>query len=609
MKYDRRIIFLPLVILAVLSRNIPLYGNDTLSFNFDRGLEFYRWGGGANINILSGGSNFRGVENFYLMLRQPPGFPDQWKLSHKFNAYWTNDSFTSRNLNGSLNTEYFSDQAVEEPPPVILNKYYPDRPEIYSGLGGLITGLDNRTIRGNLQMGMTIPDYFGLKLDPMIGIFGERISQNTAVGPAIGFSILGQDLDISGYETDVETKAMGQFLTGRTNRELTADMRAFKTFSDKSSNLFSAGFRDYQREFPTLSGFIDRRKETEYRLGNIIKYNIYEPVSLKMDIYFARRTVKPTKFDESNSLKEISTGIETGIETDWHDSRLSLMLSADGQDQSYPQRRVKGAQYALKLQGCIPIGEDSLRFNGMLSRYSFNVKPEDYNTRDEQRHSYQITHYHDFNEGLTLQTTLRADLYHLVYLKEERSANNNWERFILFSPNIRYIAPGITNSAVFRVSADYIDYDFTEAAPPSRVFRKFSSQDSLNIRIINNLYLDIHYLLLLEDRGILDWGAFLQQVSDEYVTHDGRVLFRIKRRRLTYAAGLGFYFRRGYHSYGGETLQLGEKIESVGPEIEIQGTGFYNTQISLTVSIRNITESEKTPYTQTLINFALLKNL
>ena len=593
--------------------NSSVFGNgkDSLVISFNRGLDFYKWGGKASIEFFQLGSTFSAGEDFYIMLRQPPGFPNQWKLSQKLNASWTRQATSNMNLTGSLNTEVFSDQAVKQPLPAICNNYYPDNSQLPLGYSGLTTGLDNRTIRGNARLGIELPKILQFDFRPALGFFGERISQSTAVGPTASLEMSSDDFNVSGFDTDFDARAVGQFLTGRTNRELTASIRAYKIYSSKSSDVFTAGFRNYQREFPSASGQIDRRTETEYRFGNLIKYHLSGPWSLKLDLNLSKRLVNPSTLGQTHNLKELSTRALTGIEADLGGNRLSLAFSAAGQDQTYPQRRVKGAQYGLQMEHTFFWRNDSLKVNGMLSRFSYDISPEVYSidTRDEQRHSYQLFHFHDFGEGLELKTQFRVDLYHLVYLKEQRSADNNWERFILFSPEVRYRSENISNCAVFRVSADYIDYDFAGSSPPSRVFRKYSANDSIYIKISGDWGLNLHYLLLLEDQGILDWGAFIQEVSDKYYTHDGRMMAVLRRGELEYAAGVGFYLRRGYHSYGGEELTLGEKIKSIGPELSINGTGFFNTRISLNASYRNIYVMGKTRYSQTLINLTLLTPL
>jgi hypothetical protein len=208
---------------------------------------------------------------------------------------------------------------------------------------------------------------------------------------------------------------------------------------------------------------------------------------------------------------------------------------------------------------------------------------------------------------LELETQIRADLRHLVYLKAERSADNNWERFFLFSPSVRYISEAWSQQARFRVSADYIDYDFEGYAPPSKVFRKFSAEDSLFIGLSQQWSLKVQYLFILEDQGQLDWSAFVQELSDRYRTNDASGMFSYKAGALDYGFGWAVYHRRGIHYGGSSSLPPEDTVMSSGPIISLSGKGIWEMQIEFSASFRRITETLKKPYTQTMVDLALIK--
>lgn len=611
MSMKRLLIYLSLTVSLSGALNGAESGADNLSFSFQRGLDYYRWGSAASDMLSVAGQSFRGQSDVFVMLRQPPGFPNQWKTSINLNALWSKPMGRGNILTGSVGSEFFSDQQVSQSPPFYLNQLFPHNSSLNPAGGGLTTGLNNRILRQSAGIGIELQEFYGLNLLPQAGIYGEKIMGISAVGPTGNIAIEGSESDWGGFQTSIAASANGQFLHHRTHREITTNFRAWKEYSPASSNLFTADYRNYVREFPLSADITDRRYEEEYRFGDNLKYNIFELFELNLNLNLARRRVEPTSFDATNRLDELSTGLSAGISGRLDEHLFSLAFTADGQNQSYPFRTVKGRQYGLSAEANFSLKQDSLKFSGMLSRYKYDISPEEYSidTRDEIRHSYKMIHYHPFGEGLEIETQLRTDFYHLVYLKASRSADNNWERFFLFSPEIRYESKTWSQRARFRVSADYIDYDFEASAPPSRVFRKFSAEDSLYINIAQDWGLKIQYLLLLEDGGILDWDAFIQELSDKYHTNDGSLMFFRRLGSMNCGIGWAYYHRKAYHTDSAGELSLGERVESLGPITSVYGNAPYGFQVEFTASYRRIRQTFKAPYSQTMIDLTLFKSL
>ena len=598
-------IFLPQIASA------QILESETIDLSFQRGLDYYRWGTSVSKLFRINGENFNGSGDFYTMLRQPPGFPNQWKTSFNLNASWYKNLNRNTALQGNAGAEYFYDHQVSQSRPFLLNQLYPSSIDYAPTIGGLTTGLDNRIIRQSAGIGIALEDVLGLKVIPQAGVFGESFMEVNAVGPTGNLTVEAGEMMLGGFKTDFQASAGGQFLHQRTHRDISASFSASRRYSPESFNLFTADYNSYVREFPLSSNVSDRRFEEEYRIGNTLLYSVYSSFDLELDLNFARRHVEPTTFGEINKLDELSTGLKAGIAGELGKHHLQFSFTADGQNQNYPFRTVEGRQFGLFAQDDFCFRGDSLKLSGMLSRYKYDISPEAFSidTRDEIRHSYQIVYFHTFGEGLELQAQLRADLYHLVYMKSMRSADNNWERFFLFSPEVNYYSDSWSQRAKFRVSADYIDYDFEESAPPSRVFRKFSAEDSLYINLFAEWGLKVQYLLLLEDGGALDWDAFIQELSDEYHTNDGSAMLMWRGRKLIYGFGWSYYCRQAYHSDAEGKMNPGERIEMYGPLISVKGIGPWGLEIEMSTSYRNISESGKESYSQTMVDLALFKAL
>lgn len=600
------ILLLPIIVLAENS-------SEELGFKFQRGVDYYRWDAFGGKSTVIGGENFYGYGRYYTILRQPPGYPDQWKNSLNFDALWNKPLTPDYRLLGLLNSEFFNDQQVRQPLPFYQNSPLPENPLFDpEPSGALTTGMNSRIIRQSVKAGLDMPKFFDMKIVPSAGIYGEEIQTVTSAGPAAGITVEGDSMTFGGLLSSLSAAANGQFMENRSNREISANFSAGKEYSEAASNYLSTQYRSYSREFPlTQTSAIDRRREESYGFSDNLNYRIAEPLMFSVGFNFAHRMVEPSRLDNSNRLRELSTGISAALTGRYLRHTAQLKFSSDGQNQHYPTRDIKGRQYRLDMEITSVIGEERFKLAGMLSRFKYDVLPELYSldTRDELRHSYILTHLHAFGEGLELETQLRTDLYHLVYLKSARSADNNWERFFLFSPEIRYYSEEWSQKARFRVSADYIDYDFADVSPPSRVFRKFSAEDSLYIAFTRNWGMKTQYLLLLEDQGELNWGAFIQELSDKYNTSDLSVMLVRKVSRLEYGFGWTYYRRKAFHSYFGAELNPGETVESSGPAVSVFGRGPWKSQVELTAGYRRIFETGRSSYSQTLIDFTLIKTL
>lgn len=624
MRYNADKIMRWLLIILLMTLYVPLtFGEDIVTgeavqLSFNRGLDFFKWGTVSAKNYSFRGEKFRSTGDFSIMLRQPPGFPNQWKTSVDFQALWTKPLAEKIQLQGDVNTYYFQDRQVSRRPFFMLNDLYPSTPLLSLNTPEITTGRDNKTFRQSVNLGLEIESFAGINFEPTAGIYGERVMESSAVGPSGKIDMDWYDKEIGGYSTVLNASSGGQFMEGRTHHEINADLSAAKTYSEGADNIFTAHYRNYLREFPNYNSLADRRKENEYRFGDILKYRIYDriPTDLKIDISLSRRKVEPNISITSNHLEELSTSLNTVLEGTYKEHKFDFGFSSEGQNQTYGEsqsviqaRKVNGRQYGLTAGVDFELAADSLRFDGKLSRFKYDVAPEIYSidTRDELRHSYTMNHYHPLGGGLSISTLLRTDLYHLVYLKSARSGDNYWERYFLLSPTVRYSSTSWSQSARFKVSADYFDYDFQESAASNRVYRKYSAEDSLSIKLMRNLSLEIQYLFLLEDQGILDWGAFIQELSDEFHTQDGSVNFVWENVSTIYRIGWGYYRRKAFHVDSEGNLAPGEVVVSSGPLAGIRGEAPFNFQIELAGSYKWVTMTSQKSYPFSTIDLIIYK--
>ncbi len=160
--------------------------------------------------------------------------------------------------------------------------------------------------------------------------------------------------------------------------------------------------------------------------------------------------------------------------------------------------------------------KDSLYSYLSISKYKYDTPDtNNFDDRDELRINSRIVGIHRFSPVLTGELQASVNLYHLVYIFGERSADNNWNRIFMVRPFIRY-APAKTFkfTQAFEVLANYVDYDFEDPGLQTKsfVFRKFSMDDSLQYQLTGSSILSFNYRLQLEENGQLSWDEWTERV-------------------------------------------------------------------------------------------------
>ena len=99
---------------------------------------------------------------------------------------------------------------------------------------------------------------------------------------------------------------------------------------------------------------------------------------------------------------------------------------------------------------------------------------------------------------------------HLVFLKAERSAMNNWNRIFQFNPGIYYNTKSFMMMPQFEILANYTVYDFENISPDVKSFsyRQVGYKDSIFIYLGKMFSLQTNINISYFERGILYWKSF-----------------------------------------------------------------------------------------------------
>lgn len=221
---------------------------------------------------------------------------------------------------------------------------------------------------------------------------------------------------------------------------------------------------------------------------------------------------------------------------------------------------------------------DSLFVRGVMSRFQYDTPDtSNFDDRDEWRGHMQMNYLHRFGHDLELMIQAGVNLYHMVYIFGERSADNNWNRIIRLRPGIVYRpSQRLRLFQSFEVLANYVDYDFetTFGATKSYVFRKFSMDDSLRWLLTDRTTLSIDYRMQLEENGQLYWDQWSERVLSTRTSHwlQARLHYQ-SRARVFLSPGFTVYtrdeWRHDQNAAGVEIKTRSGSFSSYGPMLRI----------------------------------------
>jgi len=188
--------------------------------------------------------------------------------------------------------------------------------------------------------------------------------------------------------------------------------------------------------------------------------------------------------------------------------------------------------------------------------------------RDEQLFTLGMTTVHQISQYVDVELSLRGSMNHIVYLAEERSANNNINRVLRFAPRVEYRpTEGFLTSNLFEVLANYTVYDFEDQAALIRSFsyRQFGWLDSTIVPLTKRVSLDFFVYLRLYERGQLRWHEFTEHSESAFMDETYAVQLRyLPIPSLTFAAGIRSFSQTQYSFTDGER-NFESRLRSIGP--------------------------------------------
>lgn len=230
---------------------------------------------------------------------------------------------------------------------------------------------------------------------------------------------------------------------------------------------------------------------------------------------------------------------------------------------------------------------DSLKFDGNFSLLQYDTPSEaNYDDRDELQILGQAQYIHRFSDMFVFSFSSRLQFMHLVFLKQQRSSLNNWNRIIAFTPSFTIRSKYISSKPRFEVLANYTVYDFeqTTSDVKSFSFRQISFRDSILLTLSSDFHAEIRLYGRHFERGRLFWNNFSEiplSQNDEYFVK--MLIFRNSTPSWSVGIGGRYYaLIQKSLSIGGITGISSDAVQRFyGPEMQFDYTISAGSRISL----------------------------
>ncbi len=379
-------------------------------------------------------------------------------------------------------------------------------------------------------------------------------------------------------------------LGNRQNRDLQAGYRIRGDFEQGTFDEFEANYQERKRSYYLATGGeVAQREEIQRRVQNQLGYPLGKGHDLRITTSVRDSRVQISTGISRNHHREVETAFQATVLTSWKTYSGQILYEWNAQNQEFDDDRINGRHQALRASGTIHLSpEDRLSINASVLKNQFDTPDTmNFDDRDEWSTRISLVYSRPINRFLTFSQELAVYLDHLVYIYAEKSEYNYWRRVFRLGTSLTSTPfPGVVNRNSFLVTATYREYDFEPLdVPRSDVYRRYTAMDSLHLPLIRHVNCLMIYRLDLEDRGLLDWSEWIQQISEEY---------RAQRFQITvgYRSSLGWELSGGWVEslrlgWRYDTISLSERTKSLFQEIHTSGpTLIWNWSYSHAVQIQ-----------------------
>ena len=396
--------------------------------------------------------------------------------------------------------------------------------------------------------------------------------------------------------------------------------------------------RDNYDQITIREIFTESLQEENKGFAHVLGYGYRQGLSFKLKTMINNRRTKVEKFFENEliedrSKSEFHSENVAGIYFNHKkiDLNCSLSYIIDDQKNQVPDS-VKSSRFSKYFYYISPDFEssrislsffsrlklsrsDTLKIKGAVSKFQYDTPENNPDDRDEFRMNFHLSQVHYFHPQLKFVLNGSVNLYHLVYIYSERSANNNWMRIFRLSPQVVFqVNDRLKIVQDTEVLANYVNYDYETGSSLSQirsyVFRRFMLAHQINVRFTKRTEIVFYHKYEIEENGKLDWDQWTEVVltnrENQWVRFS--LIYKMEKR-LTISPGL-ILFKRNEKNTNSFSLRRtlggssGSDVLSYGPVLNIN----YQPHERLVFSFSGIRRAVESPQKRrSYINFINLK--
>jgi hypothetical protein len=435
----------------------------------------------------------------------------------------------------------------------------------------------------------------------------SRLSSAVSIGPkwdsrynqhdqGLTFSLDARaaNIDLGGYDNNISFALGEDRYDNRTNSNLRANYRVSRQFTQNAADSLNIFFSNQRRDnYASLMGDIESQREDIKGARNTLFYDVGNGLKMSLATRLEFKNVELLQYGETSGERRrkrhdqrIANDVQMHFNRKYVHGRLALSswlqeqrydLDISNSDRPFSARtafitpdNASSRNLLSTFLSSTISRRDSLSIYASISKYKYDTPDTtNFDDRDELRINTRAVWSHMFDSNLRLEVLAGVNLYHMVYIFGERSADNNWNRIFLLRPTIEYRpVERFKLQQSFEVLANYVDYDFEDPNVPTRsfVFRKFAMTDSLSWKLSRRTLLLFDYRLQLEENGQLYWDTWSEKVIVDRIKQWAHVYWR-------YSIADFFQLGPGYTVYlrdewrYNEIIQGAQQREKVGTYI------------------------------------------
>jgi hypothetical protein len=451
----------------------------------------------------------------------------------------------------------------------------------------------------------------GYKLDNQnfLNIYGGmdnhlQLNQNS-VGSSYGLES-GINFNLSEWLFNSRVELFRTQRTFDRNENITiVNSKLINVFSESKFELsadYNSLQNNYLRQIADNSFNVENREQDQYSFTLRFDYNITDAIKNQTSINYGifNRSNSFRDFNENNNKSSVIEDRENDSymisnNVSYDDTNFQLSMNIDYFNESFQNNLTNKGNITQDVFNQLLEREKQLDFMNEFTRLNFNFgyfikknmrinsygmieinrmnTPSDKENKDRDLFTtrFGVNFNNQVSDYLNFNCLVEGRARHLVYLKSEFSADNNWERNLRLKPQIIYSLSNFEMRPNFEIYVSYRNFDFPDITTNIRsdAQRLIRIQDSISYKLSERYEIKTNYFYLYKETGRLDWQEFAQSIDEIKNETFINTLIYLKKEKLVYGVGLRYYSLTNESQISLISNANDIILESISPETQI----------------------------------------